>query len=457
MRVSNDGITWIAVPGAAKLIAFKTECDTAHGDTANYLSDIELVIGADGKQWVYWRSTDYIDSIFTDGWNYTVASSIWCKSTTNGTTWSTARMVVPWDTAGSITINQSGLSPAVWLDSNSTYKMMFVSNTTTALCLWQAPQPDSGWAFVDSVKKEGTSDYLGLSNSGIFDSLPTGAAFWHLEVIPVAGDEKILLLTAKNPTVDVTCPFQTFIGRTRDNGVSVYLRAKCIFPENYNMDTIKTTSPWDAGGQYRGTGWVADRGYGKEIEYIYVGYNAKIGASPGFKPGRTFIRFDKDYETVDLNLVASKQRWARTDSLYLTLDVTDSLTQDTAYLLENYTAQGSDADTFSVYGFVSDTFQVDSVIISYSTSNGTTTNVKIDSVAFKKNGAQGDQWGTMVSNVWCGSGTDRANTSLTRLALPWRFTMLTPGDRAAIKFFTNLSQDDSWLRIEKVQLYGYKL
>jgi hypothetical protein len=289
LRVSNDGQNWDSLPGCPDPLSWNTQfVDSTTRYSADYASDPDLIVGKDGKLWVFTRGS------WTGGGQ---KAAIYAMSSADGVVWSPNRRVTPFATGGA-----SLMSPAVYVDSNGIYHMWTVTQTTEAdgrvrgrIEIRQAPRPDSGWTLVDTVRQAGTgrlfpagSDTLSLSDDSLWIACYSP---WHVGLIENGPREKIVLLTAENPYgVSQSRPAHVdFIGVCDDDRTLAVRTEPLLKPSN------AANSP-DSSGVYKATGWIESASRHPSVALLYSGINLKTQV---WRTALTHIEFGRRPKTVD--------------------------------------------------------------------------------------------------------------------------------------------------------------
>jgi hypothetical protein len=152
LRVSNDGVDWHRFSRNDSVLRdpIWTISDirrhSAHPSWA--LSDVDLLLGPDGKMWMFGRVGD--TACITGDCN-NIYSAIWASSSSDLLNWDSPKIIIPWKLEqGDTTLY---MSPATWADTNGTFKMWLL-NIPLQLLIYQSQWGDSGWSLMDTVRTE---------------------------------------------------------------------------------------------------------------------------------------------------------------------------------------------------------------------------------------------------------------------------------------------------------------
>jgi hypothetical protein len=314
IRVSNDACCWERFVGAQggpndscpdPLFRNDELIDSAKGPSAyaDYVSDLTLFFGTDGKLWGMARGTwQYTDTGRTASGRDVQFSALYVKSSSNGYTWSRAVRCTPVTYSSGYPWGVATLmSPAVWVLPHGGYGMLAVDGcklvadsgrwsnanrlrgTINRVLRYEAARPDTIWRLVDTVRQSGLA---GPNN--LFPTGPTTSGFaweaddsigshryvpWHINVVGQGSDSLMILLTAvshNSPArVGTEIPTYTnFVGYSTDGGRSMIMRFEPL------LIPSPDSSAFDHQYVYRMAGWWEEDQSERRFRLLYGGFNS---------------------------------------------------------------------------------------------------------------------------------------------------------------------------------------
>ena len=341
---------------------------------ASYCSDGHLFFGANSKLWAVTRA------IY--GYPVVDSSKLYVQSTSDGLTWS--------DTTSILTVMGEGIvSPTIFLDTNSTYKMFVTTDSsyTSYTNMYSAPKPDTEFTFISRTN-------LHSSNDNIYK-------VWHSSILPYSPDMYLAIIKEAD-SASSGAGGQLSIAKSRDGGLT-WSDAYVVMQETGD------TNDWDGNFLYRADGYWSNDGEHNFVKLMYSASGYRGTGSSLFNTAFTNLTFDNGGSkfTIIPDLLPGL---TAIDSVTLTFgEVVNGvpiITRDSAISATGYVA--NDTLYWTCSALPKGITSIDTVIFTYMVGDDTTsTNIKnIEMYGHKTNSIMADSVyadilaGTLTSLSW---------------------------------------------------------